>query len=122
MRDNLIVAEFLSSGFVRVDPNEVGRIACPTLLAPGARSPAIFHRLTDRLKELLPQAQRVRSLRPRTPCTKITLRPSTRAFWHSCPVDDDQPTPHDVLGADGNAIPSEYRKRIGRNRGCTAAK
>jgi pimeloyl-ACP methyl ester carboxylesterase len=59
MRDNLIVAEFLGSGFVRVDPGEVRRIACPTLLATGARSPAVFHRLTDRLEELLPQAQRV---------------------------------------------------------------
>lgn len=59
MCDNLIVAEFVGSGFVRVDPGEVGRIACPTLLVTGARSPAIFHRLTDGLEQLLPQAQRI---------------------------------------------------------------
>jgi pimeloyl-ACP methyl ester carboxylesterase len=58
-RDNLIVAEFLGSGFVSVDPGEMRRIEDPTLLVTGARSPALFHRLTDRLEELLRRVQRV---------------------------------------------------------------
>ena len=59
VRDNLIVAEFLGSGFAPVDPSDVRRIECPTLLVTGACSPALFHRLTDRLEELLPRALRV---------------------------------------------------------------
>lgn len=57
MRDNLVIAEFLGSGFVPVDPGGVRKIEAPTLLVTGALSPAIFHRLNDRLKELLPRAQ-----------------------------------------------------------------
>ena len=59
MRDNLILAEFLGSGFVPVDPGAVRRIEYPALLVTGARSPALFHRLTDMLEELLPRALRV---------------------------------------------------------------
>jgi pimeloyl-ACP methyl ester carboxylesterase len=59
VRANLIVAEFLGSGFLPIDPREVQRIACPALLITGASSPVLFHRLIDRLEELLPRAQRV---------------------------------------------------------------
>ncbi|HZF35605.1 MAG TPA: alpha/beta hydrolase [Candidatus Angelobacter sp.] len=59
MRANLIVAEFLGSGFLPIDPREVQRIACPALLVTGASSSALFHRLIDRLEELLARAQRV---------------------------------------------------------------
>jgi len=58
VRDNLIVAEFLGSGLGPVRPGEIRRIECPTLLLTGARSPALFHRLTDHLEELLPRALR----------------------------------------------------------------
>jgi pimeloyl-ACP methyl ester carboxylesterase len=58
MRDNLIVAEFLGSGFLRVDPTDVRKIGCPALLVTGADSPALFHGLADRLEELLPRVER----------------------------------------------------------------
>ena len=59
VRDNLIVAEFLGSGFAPVDPNAVRRLECPTLLVTGERSPTLFHQLSDRLEELLPRVRRV---------------------------------------------------------------
>ena len=59
VRDNLIEAEFLGSGFLPVDPAEVGRVQVPTLLINGAESPRLFHRLVERLHELLPHSKRI---------------------------------------------------------------
>jgi len=58
VHDNLIQAEFLGSGYVPLDAAEVSRIQAPTLLLTGQQSPALFHRLADRLEELLPHAER----------------------------------------------------------------
>ena len=56
---NAIKAEFLGSGFAHLDPAAVRMIQKPTLLVTGRRSPKLFHRLIDRLEELLPRAQGV---------------------------------------------------------------
>jgi pimeloyl-ACP methyl ester carboxylesterase len=59
VRANLIKAEFLGSGFAPLDEEQIRRIANPTLLVTGEQSPALFHRLADRLQELVPRAKRV---------------------------------------------------------------
>jgi pimeloyl-ACP methyl ester carboxylesterase len=61
VRDNLLnmKAEFLGSGFVPLRDEDVRSLKIPTLLLTGERSLAVFHRLTDRLAELLPQATRL---------------------------------------------------------------
>lgn len=59
VRDNLIKAEFLGSGFAPLDADRVRGVNRPTLLVTGQRSPRLFHRLTDRIQELLPHAQRI---------------------------------------------------------------
>lgn len=59
VRDNTIPAELLGSGFPPVDPDAVGRMERPTLLVSGAESPALFHRVAERLDELLPDHERV---------------------------------------------------------------
>jgi pimeloyl-ACP methyl ester carboxylesterase len=56
---NAIKAEFLGSGFPPLKDEEVRRIQAPTLLVGGQQSPGIFHRLLDRLEELLPHSKRV---------------------------------------------------------------
>jgi pimeloyl-ACP methyl ester carboxylesterase len=56
---NLIKAEFLGSGFPPLDGAQVSRLASPTLLVTGERSPSLFHRLADGLQELLPRVKRV---------------------------------------------------------------
>lgn len=58
VRANSIKAEFLGSGFAPLDAEQVRRVRIPTLLITGQRSPSLFHRLTDRLAELLPHAER----------------------------------------------------------------
>jgi pimeloyl-ACP methyl ester carboxylesterase len=58
-RSNFIPAELLGTGFLPLDPTALRRIACPTLLLTGACSPKLFHRLTDRLSEIIRQADRV---------------------------------------------------------------
>jgi pimeloyl-ACP methyl ester carboxylesterase len=60
VRDNLIKAEFLGSGFVPLEAEQIRRIHIPTLLLNGQRSPGLFHRLIDRLQELLPNSERVK--------------------------------------------------------------
>ncbi len=59
-RDNLsnVKAELLGSGFEPLDPNQVRAIRTPVLLMTGEQSLSLFHHLIDRLKELLPHAQR----------------------------------------------------------------
>lgn len=55
---NAIRAEFLGSGFVSMKSEELRRMQVPTLLVSGQHSPALFHRLLDRLAELLPHTER----------------------------------------------------------------
>lgn len=59
-RDNTIAAEFTGSGFPPLPDADVRGVRIPTLLVGGARSPAFFARILDRLEELLPHAERVR--------------------------------------------------------------
>jgi pimeloyl-ACP methyl ester carboxylesterase len=59
VRDNLIKAEILKSGFLPVEAQQVHNLDIPTLLLNGEQSPSVFHRLTDRLQELLPNSERV---------------------------------------------------------------
>jgi len=56
---NAIKAEFLGSGFPPLKDEDVRRIQVPTLLVSGQQSPSLFHRLLDRLEELLPHSKRV---------------------------------------------------------------
>jgi pimeloyl-ACP methyl ester carboxylesterase len=56
---NSTLAEFLGSGFPPLSEDEVRGVCAPTLLVGGARSPALFRRLLDRLEELLPRCERV---------------------------------------------------------------
>jgi pimeloyl-ACP methyl ester carboxylesterase len=59
VRANLFRAEFLGSGFLPLKVEELRGIRTPTLLLTGQSSPRVFHRLADRLEELLPRAVRV---------------------------------------------------------------
>ena len=56
---NAIKAEFLGSGFAPLDAEDVRRVRVPTLLITGRHSHDLFHRLADRLEELLPNLERV---------------------------------------------------------------
>lgn len=56
-RANNIKAEFLGSGFLPVDEAKVSSIQIPTLLITGEQSPPLFHHLTKRLDELLPNSE-----------------------------------------------------------------
>lgn len=56
---NAIRAEFLGSGMAPLDPAALRRLEIPTLLVEGMDSPAVFHRLGERLEELLPRCERV---------------------------------------------------------------
>lgn len=51
-------AQLLGEGFPPLAAEEVRRVAVPVLLLQGAESPALFHRLTARLHDLLPNARR----------------------------------------------------------------
>lgn len=59
-RDNYIKAELLSDGvMLALDAKDVSNIRAQTLLITGERSPVLWHRLTDRLEELIPDTTRV---------------------------------------------------------------
>jgi len=58
-RVNNIKAELLGSGFLPVEDAAISRVQIPTLLINGAKSPAMFHRLIDRMEELLPDSKRI---------------------------------------------------------------
>jgi pimeloyl-ACP methyl ester carboxylesterase len=60
VHDNLsnVKAELLGSGFVPLDAGEIQKTDVPTLLVTGEKSIGLFHRLTDRLEELLPRTER----------------------------------------------------------------
>jgi pimeloyl-ACP methyl ester carboxylesterase len=59
-RDNLIKAELLGSGFAPLDETAIRALQTPTLLLNGQESPRLFHRVIDRLEELLSHAERVK--------------------------------------------------------------
>jgi pimeloyl-ACP methyl ester carboxylesterase len=59
VRKNLSKAEILKSGFLPVEAQQVLNLDIPTLLVNGEKSPSVFHRLNDRLEELLPNSERV---------------------------------------------------------------
>ncbi|MBZ0269879.1 alpha/beta hydrolase [bacterium] len=59
VRANAIRSEFTGSGFPPLRDADLRALSIPTLLISGERSPALFHRLLDRLEELLPYARRV---------------------------------------------------------------
>jgi len=56
---NSIKAEFLGSGFVPLDAEQIRNVRIPTLLINGKHSLSLFHRLADALEELLPDVERV---------------------------------------------------------------
>jgi pimeloyl-ACP methyl ester carboxylesterase len=57
VRDNLIDMELLGSGFAPIEDEQVRTVRTPTLLLTAERSPRLFHRLADRLNELLPNVE-----------------------------------------------------------------
>jgi pimeloyl-ACP methyl ester carboxylesterase len=58
-RVNTIKAEFLGSGFAPLDAEQIRSVQTPILLVNGEHSPGLFHRLLDRLEELLPNSERI---------------------------------------------------------------
>jgi pimeloyl-ACP methyl ester carboxylesterase len=60
-RENLstLRAQVLGEGFPPLSDDDVRGVQAPTLLMTGERSPAYLPRLTDRLQQLLPNAERV---------------------------------------------------------------
>lgn len=61
VRENLgnVKGELLGSGLVELEASYVRSVEAPTLLVTGERSVDVFHRLTDHLEKLLPNAERV---------------------------------------------------------------
>jgi pimeloyl-ACP methyl ester carboxylesterase len=58
VRANLIKTELTGSGFAPLDSDRIREIRIPALLLNAQQSPRFFHRLMDRLQELLPAAER----------------------------------------------------------------
>jgi pimeloyl-ACP methyl ester carboxylesterase len=56
---NTIPAELTGSGFLPLEAEQLRGVTTPTLLLTGQSSPGVFHRLADRLEELLPRTERV---------------------------------------------------------------
>ena len=56
---NTVRAQVLGAGFPPLRDDDVRGVQIPTLLMTGERSPAYLLRLTDRLQQLLPTAERV---------------------------------------------------------------
>jgi pimeloyl-ACP methyl ester carboxylesterase len=61
MRENLsaLRAQVLGAGLPALSDEDVRGVRAPVLLVTGALSPGVFLRLTDRLEELLPAAERI---------------------------------------------------------------
>jgi len=57
-KDNLIKAELLGSGFLKLYKSKLKSIHLPTLLLSGEKSPKIWHYLLDELEKLLPNTER----------------------------------------------------------------
>lgn len=49
----------LRAGFPAFDEDDAGRISAPTLLVNGERGASVLHRVTDKLEQLLPRAERI---------------------------------------------------------------
>ena len=58
VRNNLIKAEFLGSGFPPLDTKELPRVDIPTLLLSGDKSHRLFGLLLNRLRALIPNSER----------------------------------------------------------------
>ena len=58
---NTLRAQLLCAGLPPLSDDDVRGVAAPPLLLTGERSPAFVLRLTDRLQQLLPNAERVES-------------------------------------------------------------
>jgi pimeloyl-ACP methyl ester carboxylesterase len=58
VRANLIKAELTGSGFAPLDDDRIRNVRIPALLLNAQHSPRFFHRLMDRLQELLPNTER----------------------------------------------------------------
>jgi pimeloyl-ACP methyl ester carboxylesterase len=56
---NTLRAQVMGAGFPPLSEDDVRGVVAPTLLMTGERSPAFLLRLTDRLQQLLPRAERV---------------------------------------------------------------
>lgn len=56
---NNIQAEYLTADYLPLPAEQLRRLTTPTLLVTGADSPRLFHRLMDRLDELLPNRRRI---------------------------------------------------------------
>lgn len=56
-RVNFIGAELTGSGFAPVDEEHIRSVDVPVLLLTGEDSPALFHRIADRLAQLLPDVR-----------------------------------------------------------------
>lgn len=56
---NTLRAQLLGAGFPPLSEDDVRGVRVPTLLMTGDRSPALLLRLTERLEELLPNAERI---------------------------------------------------------------
>ena len=56
---NAFKAEFLGSGFVPLDQDKIRNVDISTLLISAQNSHALFHRLMERLEELLPRHERI---------------------------------------------------------------
>jgi pimeloyl-ACP methyl ester carboxylesterase len=59
VHENLIAAEFVGSGFAPLRSAWVKDIRIPVLLLSGAGSPALFHRIIERLHALLPESRHI---------------------------------------------------------------
>jgi pimeloyl-ACP methyl ester carboxylesterase len=60
VRDNFIAAELTSDQFMMPLPDaEIRRIRAPTLLVTGETSPPLWHRLAERLADLIPDSKLV---------------------------------------------------------------
>lgn len=59
VRVNFMKAEFLGSGFLPLNEDQVHGLRAPALLVTGEKSPSLFHCLADRLNELIPQSERI---------------------------------------------------------------
>jgi pimeloyl-ACP methyl ester carboxylesterase len=56
---NSIKAEFLGSGFAPLQEEELRKLKVPALLITGQYSHPLFHHITDRLEEILPNTKRI---------------------------------------------------------------
>ena len=97
IKANLITAEFLGSGFAPLAPTCIQNVKLPILLLKGENSPRLFHHLTKRLEELLPDAAGIE-----IPAASHIL--------------------HEDNAGDFNAVVAEFLKRTGTKAPLIAAR